>query len=85
MSPCCAAGLGTGRLPRRKRRRPIDLMPRYEVIWGGCKRVSMTNVAGWSNVPVAIAFLRLTDDPEDTARWTAVRALRSWFDDDTRC
>jgi cytochrome P450 len=30
----------------------LDLMPRYEVIWDGCKRVSMQNVAGWSNVPV---------------------------------
>jgi hypothetical protein len=27
-------------------------MPRYEVIWDGCKRVTMQNVAGWSNVPV---------------------------------
>ena len=32
----------------------LDLMPRYEVIWDGCKRVSMTNVAGWSNVPVRV-------------------------------
>ncbi|OMC57008.1 cytochrome [Mycobacterium sp. IS-836] len=32
----------------------LDLMPRYEVIWEGCKRVSMTNVAGWSNVPVRV-------------------------------
>ena len=30
----------------------LDLMPRYDVIWDGCRRVSMTNVAGWSNVPV---------------------------------
>ena len=31
----------------------LDLMPRYEVIWDGCKRVSMQNVAGWyENVPV---------------------------------
>jgi cytochrome P450 len=32
----------------------LDLMPRYEVIWDGCKRVSMQNVAGWSNVPVRV-------------------------------
>jgi cytochrome P450 len=32
----------------------LELMPRYEVIWDGCKRVSMTNVAGWSNVPVRV-------------------------------
>ena len=32
----------------------LDLMPRYEVIWDGCKRVSMTNVAGWSNVPARV-------------------------------
>ena len=32
----------------------LDLMPRYEVIWDGCKRVRMTNVAGWSNVPVRV-------------------------------
>ncbi len=32
----------------------LDLMPRYEVIWDDCKRVSMTNVAGWSNVPVRV-------------------------------
>jgi len=25
----------------------LDLMPRYEVVWDGCKRVSMQNVAGW--------------------------------------
>jgi hypothetical protein len=29
-------------------------MPRYEVIWDGGKRVSMTNVAGWSTVPVRV-------------------------------
>ena len=34
--------------------RLIDLMPRYEVIWGGCKRVTMQNVAGWSSVPVRV-------------------------------
>lgn len=32
----------------------LDLMPRCQVIWEGCKRVSMTNVAGWSNVPVRV-------------------------------
>lgn len=32
----------------------LDLMPRYEVLWDGCKRVSVTNVAGWSNVPVRV-------------------------------
>ena len=32
----------------------LDLMPRYEVIWDDCKRVSMQNVAGWSNVPVRV-------------------------------
>ncbi|OBA71640.1 cytochrome [Mycobacterium sp. 1554424.7] len=32
----------------------LDLMPRYEVIWAGCKRVTMQNVAGWSNVPVRV-------------------------------
>jgi len=32
----------------------LDLMPRYEVVWDGCKRVSMQNVAGWSNVPVRV-------------------------------
>jgi cytochrome P450 len=34
--------------------RLLDLMPRYEVIWDDCKRVSMQNVAGWSNVPVRV-------------------------------
>jgi cytochrome P450 len=32
----------------------LDLMPRYEVRWDDCKRVSMQNVAGWSNVPVRV-------------------------------
>ncbi len=32
----------------------LDLMPRYEVIWDDCKRVTMQNVAGWSNVPVRV-------------------------------
>ncbi len=34
--------------------RLLDLMPRYEVRWEGCQRVSMQNVAGWSHVPVRI-------------------------------
>ena len=34
--------------------RLLDLMPRYEVQWDGCQRVSMQNVAGWSHVPVRI-------------------------------
>jgi cytochrome P450 len=32
----------------------LDLMPRYEVQWEGCKRVSMQNVAGWSHVPIRV-------------------------------
>lgn len=32
----------------------LDLMPRYEVDWEGCERVSMQNVAGWSRVPVRV-------------------------------
>ena len=32
----------------------IDFMPRYEVLWEGCKRVTMQNVAGWLNVPVQV-------------------------------
>jgi hypothetical protein len=32
----------------------LDFMPRYEVNWGGCKRVTMQNVAGWLNVPVKV-------------------------------
>jgi cytochrome P450 len=34
--------------------RLLDLMPRYEVIHEECKRVSMTNVAGWKHVPVKV-------------------------------
>jgi cytochrome P450 len=34
--------------------RMLDLMPRYEVDWDGCERVSMQNVAGWSRVPVRV-------------------------------
>ncbi|WNG89345.1 cytochrome P450 [Mycobacterium sp. ITM-2016-00317] len=32
----------------------LDFMPRYEVDWGGCRRVSMQNVSGWSHVPVRV-------------------------------
>lgn len=32
----------------------LDFMPRYEVQWDGCRRVSMQNVAGWSHVPVRV-------------------------------
>ncbi|MGV0835002.1 cytochrome P450 [Mycolicibacterium thermoresistibile] len=32
----------------------LDFMPRYEVIWDGCRRVAAQNVAGWSNVPVRV-------------------------------
>ena len=32
----------------------LDFMPRYEVDWDGCKRVTMQNVAGWLNVPVKV-------------------------------
>jgi hypothetical protein len=32
----------------------LDFMPRYEVDWEGCKRVTMQNVAGWLNVPVKV-------------------------------
>lgn len=32
-----------------------EFMPRYEVNWDGCKRVSMQNVSGWSHVPVTVA------------------------------
>jgi cytochrome P450 len=32
----------------------LDFMPRYEVLWEGCKRVTMQNVAGWLNVPVKV-------------------------------
>lgn len=32
----------------------LDLMPRYDVLWEGCRRVSMQNVAGYSHVPVRI-------------------------------
>src|SRR6201986_4847341 len=32
----------------------VEFMPRYEVDWDGCKRVTMQNVAGWKNVPVKV-------------------------------
>ena len=32
----------------------LNFMPRYEVMWEGCKRVNMQNVAGWSNIPVRV-------------------------------
>jgi cytochrome P450 len=32
----------------------LDFMPRYEVVQSGLKRVAMTNVIGWHNVPVRV-------------------------------
>lgn len=32
----------------------LDFMPRYEIDRSGLARVAMTNVAGWSNVPVKV-------------------------------
>jgi cytochrome P450 len=32
----------------------LDFMPRYEVVKEGLKRVAMTNVTGWHNVPVRV-------------------------------
>jgi hypothetical protein len=32
----------------------LDFMPRYEVQWDDCTRVTMQNVAGWLNVPVKV-------------------------------
>ena len=32
----------------------LDFMPRYEVLHSGLRRVAMTNVAGWHNVPVRV-------------------------------
>jgi cytochrome P450 len=34
--------------------RLLDLMPSYEVDYAGLRRVTMTNVAGWCNVPVKV-------------------------------
>ncbi|WP_124714103.1 cytochrome P450 [Mycolicibacterium nivoides] len=34
--------------------RLLDFMPRYEVAWDRCERVSMQNVAGWAHVPVRV-------------------------------
>jgi len=32
----------------------LDFMPRYEVVSTGLRRVAMTNVVGWQNVPVDV-------------------------------
>jgi cytochrome P450 len=32
----------------------LDFMPRYELVQDGLKRVAMTNVIGWHNVPVRV-------------------------------
>jgi cytochrome P450 len=32
----------------------LDFMPRYEVIWQDCKRVTPTSVAGWQHLPVRV-------------------------------
>jgi hypothetical protein len=32
----------------------LDYMPRYEIERQGLKRVAMTNVIGWHNVPVRV-------------------------------
>jgi cytochrome P450 len=34
--------------------RLLDFMPHYEVVWDDCKRVAMSNVAGWSHVPIRV-------------------------------
>jgi cytochrome P450 len=34
--------------------RLLEFMPRYEVLWDDCERVQMSNVAGWSSVPVRV-------------------------------
>lgn len=34
--------------------RLLDFMPRYEVDWDRCKRVTMQNVAGWQHLPVKV-------------------------------
>ena len=34
--------------------RLLDFMPRYEVNFDECTRVSAQNVAGWSSVPVRV-------------------------------
>lgn len=38
--------------------RLLDFMPRYEVQWDGLKRVHMTNVAGYHNVPVKVLAVK---------------------------
>jgi cytochrome P450 len=50
----------------------LDLMPRYEVQWDRCRRVSMQNVAGWSHVPV-----RITGGAGRSGRGAARREPRS--------
>jgi cytochrome P450 len=32
----------------------LDHMPRYAIVQEGLKRVAMTNVIGWNNVPVRV-------------------------------
>jgi cytochrome P450 len=32
----------------------LDHMPRYEIVREGLRRVAMTNVIGWNNVPVRV-------------------------------
>jgi cytochrome P450 len=32
----------------------VDFMPNYEIDVAGCKRVSMSNVAGWKHVPARV-------------------------------
>jgi cytochrome P450 len=32
----------------------LEFMPRYEVIWEGCKRVNAINFTGWSHLPVRV-------------------------------
>jgi hypothetical protein len=49
------------------------------------KRGDLAFLQDFVIIDLAVAFLALTDDPSDTARWTAVRALRGGFDDNTRC
>jgi hypothetical protein len=34
--------------------RLLDFMPRFALIRDGVKRVAMTNVIGWHNVPVRV-------------------------------
>ncbi|MET7767106.1 cytochrome P450 [Nocardia sp. NPDC005366] len=32
----------------------LDFMPRYEILWDRCERVTMQNVAGWSRLPMKV-------------------------------